>query len=152
MRAAETYRQKQLKKGQEYEDWLQKQLATRGIFLGNITSQKYQQEDGENLLGMEIKFDGLVAETGRVYVETAEKAMPRPGSYAPSGIYRNDSTWLYAVGNYDILFIFGKRTLRRLCEKNPDWLYHPPKDKATSQGFCIPEKQAMEIAEKVIRF
>jgi len=32
----------------------------------------------------------------------------------PSGIYRSDNTWLWIMGNEDIMYAFSKRNLQRL--------------------------------------
>lgn len=145
------YRQNKTQEGIEYQDFVCNQLHKRGIVLQNMTSQKWQYRQ-ENLLGMEIKFDGIMESSERIYIETHEKAEPRPGNYAPSGIYREDESWLYAIGNYKWLFVFGKKVLQRLDKANPSWLYRPPKDKPTSRGFCIPIDKAKAIAERVIIF
>ena len=140
-----------LKAAQEYQDFLCEQLHEKGIVLQNMTSQKYQHRK-ENMLGMEIKFDDMIKKTGRMYIETDEKAHPDNPYYVPSGIYREDNSWLYAIGDYKELFVFGKKMLRRLDKHNPDWLYRPLKSKPTSRGFCIPKDKAIEIAENYIIF
>lgn len=145
------YRLEKMKLGIEYQDFICEQLHARGIVLQNMTSKKYQYKQ-ENLLGLEIKFDSLIDRFGRVYIETAEKAEPRDDSYVKSGIYRNDKSWLYGIGDYSKFFIFAKTTLCRLDKNNPNWLYRPPVPKQTSIGFCIPLKYAIEIADRVIFF
>ena len=99
------YYAKMLKAAQEYQDFVCGQLHAKGVVLQNMTSKKYQLKK-ENLLGLEIKFDDLIKKTNRVYIETAEKAHPRSGEYAKSGIYRDDDSWLYGIGNYEIFYIF----------------------------------------------
>lgn len=146
----EKYRNDCTEAGIEYQDFICEQLHKHGIVLQNMQSKKYQYKR-ENLLGLEIKLDRRLSETGRIYIETHEKAKPRPGKYALSGINRDDC-WLYGIGNYEIFFIFGKKVLRRLKDKKPPWLYWPHKDKETSRGFCIPLEKAEQIAEKVIKF
>ncbi|MDP2895020.1 MAG: hypothetical protein Q8Q12_00500 [bacterium] len=147
----DTYRRQAQEKSLEYQDFLSRALSRRGIILQNMTSRKYQFWS-ENLLGLEIKFDDMMERTGRLYIETAEKAEPREGDYVPAGIYRDDECWLYGIGNYQRFFIFGKKTLQRLDHYNPDWLFHPQEDKPTSKGFCIPVEKAQELAERVIEF
>jgi len=145
------YRKKCTEKAIEYQDFICEQLHQRGIVLQNMQSKKYQQKT-ENLLGLEIKLDDRMEETGRVYIETAEKAEPRPGEYAEAGINRKDNCWLFGIGNYKVFFIFDKKMLKRLKKNNPIWLYYPVKDKETSQGFCIPLDKARKIAAQVIEF
>ena len=144
------YRQNCTEKGIEYQDFICEHLHQEGIVLQNMQSKQYQYKK-ENLLGLEIKFDDRMAETGRIYIETHEKAQPRTGDYAQSGINRQDC-WLFGIGNYKVFFIFDKKVLRRIKKHNPSWLYWPHKDKETSKGFCIPLSKAREIAAKTIDF
>ncbi len=147
------YRQICIGKGIEYQDFICEQLHLRGIVLQNMQSKAYQYKR-ENLLGLEIKFDDKIftySETGRLYIETAEKAIPREGNYAKAGIYREDESWIYGIGNYEMFYIFGKKWLQRLDKANPEWLFRPH-PKPTSKGFCIPLEKAKEFALNVIYF
>jgi len=144
------YRAEKLEEGKEYQDYVCERLHKHGIVLQNMTSRKHQYKR-ENMLGLEIKKDNLFPLTGRVYIETHEKAVPREGDYALAGINRNDNSWLYGVGNEQTFFIFSKTMLRRLLKKNPPFLFHP-KPTDTSIGFCIPVDAAKQIACKVIEF
>lgn len=146
------YRRQKTKEGIEYQDFVCEQLHKRGIVLQNMTSQKYQYKR-ENLLGIEIKYDGKIYEycdTGRIYIETHEKARPRNGEYAIAGINRDDC-WLYGIGDYSVFFIFDKKVLKRIQKHNPNWLYWP-KPTDTSKGFCLPVEKARELAARVIEF
>ena len=140
------YYQDQLKAAGEYQDYVCEKLHYVGIVLQNMTSQKYQYEKRENLLGLEIKFDNRMQETKRIYIETAEKSNPQNPNYIPSGIYRDDGSWLYGIGNYDIFYIFDKKVLQRIDKHDPSWLYRPHQNLPTSKGFCIPVEQAEKIA------
>ncbi len=144
------YYAESLRKSQEYQDFICVQLHSRGIVLQNMTSQRSQLK-GENLFGLEIKFDNKIGQYQRVYIETAEKSHLHNSSYIASGIYRDDNAWLFGIGDYEIFYIFGKRALKRLDQHNPPWLYRPP-ETGTSRGFCIPCVQAEEMAERVFRF
>ena len=86
---------------------------------------------------------------GRLYIETAENAQPRSGDYASAGIYRDDNSWMYGIGNYEVFYIFDKKGLQRLNKANPRWLFHP-QPTPTSQGFCIPIEKAEKIAMRII--
>lgn len=101
----------QLKTSWEYQDFVCVELMKLGIALNNIQSTKFQ-EQGENLFGMEIKYSNDIARKKVVYIETAEKSNPDNADYVPSGIYRSDNTWLYAVGDYAQMFIFSVTLLR----------------------------------------
>lgn len=101
------------KDGIEFQDYVCARMAEHNIILQNFASKRYQLDIGENLQGWEIKLDRRCTETGRLSIEIAEKKDSRQPSWTSSGIFRNDNSWLYIQGNYDVLFIFGKMHLRR---------------------------------------
>lgn len=142
--------QQRLKEGILYQDYICEQLHALGIVLQNMGSQRYQLRR-ENLLGLEIKYDKLFRGTGNLYVETHEKTHPANTIWVNSGIYRADACWLYAIGDYHDLWLFGKRSLQRLDVAGPSWIVRPRATR-TSKGFCIPIKYAYEIAEKHCSF
>jgi hypothetical protein len=146
----EEYRQDCMEKGVEYQDFICEQLHIRGIVLQNMSSRKYQYRQ-ENLLGLEIKRDDIMSKTGRIYIETAEKARPRAGDYVKAGIYRDDKSWMYGIGNDDIFYIFDKKGLQRLDLADPSWLFRP-NPTPTSKGFCIPLEKAELLAMRIISF
>lgn len=101
-----------LREGLEFEDFVQLKLAGRGIFVGNFCSQKYQYEYGENMFGMEIKRDGRFRETGNFYIETAEKSSADKPNWTPSGIMRDDNSWLFCIGDEEGFCVFSKARLK----------------------------------------
>lgn len=131
-----TYYADKLREGQEFEDFVQDALAKRGIFLGNYTSQKWQLEHGENMLGMEIKRDGRFRETGNFYIETAEKSHKDKPNWTPSGIMRDDNSWLFCIGDEKGFCVFGHKqlqnTIRHLMENDA-----AQTETATSQGTLL---------------
>lgn len=100
-------------RGMEFQDFVCTILAREHIILQNLASKKYQIETGENLQGFEIKLDRRCTDTGRLSIEIAEKTRAEQVDWFPSGIYRDDNSWLYIQGNGQILFIFAKNWLRR---------------------------------------
>ena len=145
------YYQEKLASAQVYQDFVCEQLHRLGIVLQNMTSKEFQLKR-ENLLGLEIKHDQKYAETGRLYIETAEKAHPDNPRYVRSGIYREDNSWLYGIGNYEIFLIFAKNLLRHIDQSAPAWVYRPKKPLPTSIGFCVPDLNARKHAARVIDF
>lgn len=151
---ATNYRAKMLKDGAEYHDFIMRALHHQGIILNALTSAKGQLI-GENMFGMEIKHDRRVRgedgnqATGNLYIEVAEKAVPRSGDYAPAGIFRSDNSWLYGIGDYSVFYIFAIQTLRR-AYASKQFIEPPPKD--TSKGFLVPEKEARKFAARIIQF
>ena len=139
------YRQHKIESGLVYQDFVADVcLEVLGLPIVQYTSQLYQQTKGESRTGVEIKHDEKFASTGNLYIEIGEKAEPRPGPYAPAGIYRSDNTWLYLIGNYDTIFVFAKLHLRGLHQSDR---YHVIENgMRTSLGFLVPEADARHLA------
>jgi len=106
-----------------------------GLAIVQYASKTYQQSVGESRTGVEIKHDEQFAKTGNLWIEVAEKARPREGDYATSGIYRQDNAWLYVIGDYDTLFFFSKRLLVAL-HKSGKFNVIENRTK-TSRGFLL---------------
>jgi hypothetical protein len=134
--------------GLEFQDFVCQQLARQNIILQNTVSKRWQIEVGENLQGFEIKMDSRCTETGRLSIEIAEKSRADMPAYIPSGIYRNDNTWLYIQGNREVLYIFPKAFLVRLFETGK----YPVVEMPTIRKFYLPFKDADKYAAKVLRF
>ena len=130
------YYSDKLQQGLEFQDVVTKALYQRGIIVIGYASRRFQNEEGENMLGAEIKWDGRFRETGNLYIETAEKSHPDNINYIPSGIYREDNSWLYVIGDEKLLYIFSIKYLR-LLEKR-----YAKKEKPTSRGFVMPLSDA----------
>jgi len=107
--------------GLEFQDFVCEKLAGESIILQNFCSKKYQFAVGENLQGVEIKYDSWCSKSGRISIEVAEKTRNDSSlQWTPSGICREDNSWLYIQGNYKLLFIFAKRFLLNYYNnKNP---------------------------------
>lgn len=124
-------------------------LKEIGLAVTNYSSRYYQYNYGENKQGIEIKLDTRILETGNVSIEVAEKTRADIEYWTPSGILRNDNSWLYIQGNYDIVYIFGKEHLKRIhLEKYKDKVWQP---KPTIKTFLMPVNIANIIALKVIK-
>lgn len=111
-----------LEVGLEFQDYVvNKLLKEVGIPITIYGSRKYQFGIGENIQGIEIKYDARSTgdctnyeneATNNVAIEVAEKSHKNNPNWIDSGIYRNDNTWLYIIGNYMQFWIFGKKTLQ----------------------------------------
>jgi len=103
--------------GNTFQDFVCIELAKYSIILQNINSKKFQYNTGENLQGFEIKYDARCTgdngtiPTNRLSIEIAEKTDLNNLNFIPSGIYRDDNTWLYIQGNYNGFWIFPKKLL-----------------------------------------
>lgn len=140
---------------EEFQDFVVDVCLERlGLAIVQYTSRKYQFEIGESRTGVEIKKDRKYAETGRLFIETEERKFPWL-NYTASGIYRKDNSWLYIIGNYDILYIFSKKLLRQIIAKAKLPNSKPHYDiieigAKTSRGFCLPKKDAERYAVEFI--
>ena len=141
------YYKKKLNQGLEYQDFIFDTLYSLGLPLISYGSKKYQVEKGENKAGFEIKFDDKFATTGNFWIEVAEKSKPENKQWIPSGIYRDDNTWLYLIGNYSEFYIFAKSHLQ-LIESDYDIIIN---NRKTSKGFLLPKKRADKLAVRIIK-
>jgi len=136
--------------GLEYQDFVCIELAKQNIILQNIGSKLYQLTVGENLQGFEIKYDERCTDTGRLSIEVAEKSRADANlPWTPSGIMRNDNTWLYIQGNRQVAYIFAKKwLLLYLFKKKPKI----EEFNGTIRRFFLPLAQAEQGAAKVLHF
>jgi hypothetical protein len=121
---------------------------TMGLAIVQYSSKLYQAKVGESRTGVEIKHDEKFKETENLWIEVAEKARPRHGDYVPSGIFRNDNAWLYAIGDYDTIFFFSKKFLRQLAESGRVRIF--PNHTKTSRGFLLCKADALKYAMIVL--
>jgi len=141
------YYQRMMELGNEFQDYVADVLAkTLGINITAYMSQKYQYNKGENRQGIEIKFDDKYKQTGNLYIEIAEKREETNNDFVDSGIYRQDNTWLYVIGNYNIIFIFFKKFLVCLHKTHKYEEVKTP----TSKGFLLPKKDAEKYSGIII--
>lgn len=134
------YYKEKLEQGLTYQDFVVEKLYEIGLPLISYSSKKYQALIGENKIGIEIKNDDKFAETGNFYIETAEKSDANNLNWIPSGIYRNDNSWLYILGNYNEIYIFSKKQLILIHKTGKYKEVEIP----TSKGYLLP----MDKAEK----
>lgn len=145
------YYKEKLEQGQQYQDFVTEKLYKIGLPIISYSSKKYQYTIGENKCGFEIKFDDKLKNTGNLYIEVAEKSNAVNENYIASGIYRNDNTWLYIIGDYSIIYIFSKKQLRKIYEDTKRIETFKRVTIPTSKGFLVPAKYAEEtLAIKVI--
>lgn len=137
------YRIDKIDKGKEYQDFICEWMARNyGIVMTVFSSKKYQYNLGESLQGIEIKYDMMYSDTGNIYIEIGEKAKPREGDYYKSGIFRDDNTWLYFIGNYEELYVFSKKQLKTVYEKKRYFKYIEHNNTKTSCGFLLDKIRA----------
>lgn len=133
--------------GMEFQDFVCDVLGNEGFVLQNYVSKKWQFDKGENRQGFEIKLDNRCTETGRLSIEIAEKSRVSNSAWMKSGIYRDDNSWLYVQGNYNVLFVFAKNWLLRYHqEKKPE----EHESCGTVRKFYLPISTAEFAAAKTI--
>lgn len=148
----EAYRQTQIKDGLLFQDFVVDIAWQAGLVIAQYASKTYQLKVGESRNGIEIKHDKLRKKTGNLCIEIAEKARPRPGDYFPSGIMREDH-WIYAIGDYDIVYFFPTKFLRALKDLTNGGGIHRYRryQTQTSQGFLLPEQDGEKYAALILR-
>ena len=140
---------KSFESGLEFQDFVcEKLLHELGIAFTNYQSMKWQFGNGENRQGIEIKLDRDISSTKNVSIEIGEKSKASNPKYVPSGILRDDNSWLYIQGNYNIVFLFAKSILRLLYKSRRYHIDELP----TIQRFLMPIDDAKRYAAKVIEF
>ena len=140
--------------GREYEEFIYQYFwESRGFDICPIRERQGQYTIGENRLGMEIKHDRGLSNSEGIFIETAEKSDAANIHYVPSGIYRGDNTWLYAVGDYDIMYVFFVEHLRKIdqIKPSPEYIYRPTAGD-TFEGFCLRKYKAETLAGLIINF
>ena len=148
----EDYRKEKTESALKYQDFICKWLAQNyGLVLTIFTSEDAQRK-GESLQGIEIKHDEMFESTGNLYIETGEKARPRDGEYARSGIYKEDNTWLWIIGNRKEAFIFSKKRLIEIHEDESYLREVPNNSTNTSEGFLLNRSMAEKYCAKKLNF
>ncbi len=133
--------------GVEYQDFVCEALARRGLIIQLFGSKRYQLERGESLTGAEIKLDQRCVEFNHLSIEVAEKSRASIEGWTPSGILRDDNSWLYIQGNQQVIFVFAKNWLRRWYHvKKPD--VHTKR--GTIQTFYLEWPDALAGAAKMV--
>jgi hypothetical protein len=148
MKYTKYYMQK-LEEGKKYEKFIKQELYIKKQLTLNLCDNKQEQINiGENLEGIEIKFDNKKSKYGNIYIEFQEKTNENNINWINSGILRKDNTHSWIIGDYQEAFIFWKFHLKQLYENN---LYLRKVSTQTSKGFLLdPEKQNKYCINKLI--
>lgn len=122
----------------EFEDFAQMQLYKWGFPIGNFSSKKFNVAFGESIGRTEIKHDKKFRDTGNLFIETQEK--DKNNKWIASGIYRNDNTCFWFIGDHNTAWLISKAQLKWLCERkdeNGERIYKEITTE-TSKGILIP--------------
>lgn len=132
--------------GESFQEFVRKKFLEFGIPIDYYKTSREQYAIGESVQGIEVKLDNWCSISGRLSIEIAEKTRRENFAYVPSGIYREDNTWLYVQGNEKVLFVFAKSMLRLLHRTGR----YQEKTEPTLKSFYLPVKDATKYAAKVI--
>jgi hypothetical protein len=139
---------------EKYESFICERLHERGIILQPILGRPPAHRCG-NLLGLDIIYDPLMGKRGGVYIETRVQEIPPLPFLFKATLFR-DGAWLYGIGDYELFYIFGKKTLQRVILGKDK--YFPgrgrlkPLETETGAGFIMPFEQADALAERRFYF
>ena len=120
------------------------EVEKRAIITPCVTRQE-QHNIGENHLGMEIKNDRRFRDTGNLFIEIKEKKAATNYEWVPSGIYRQDNSWIYAVGDKQTLYLFQKAWLIDWAKAEPR--REVPSQNGTSKGLLLKVSEAKQYLQ-----
>ena len=131
-----------LEKGLEFEEkiyeWL---LREKNISCKKNPLQK--QPLGENAQGIEIKNDQRFNETGNLFISTNKIYGNKTIGW---GIYKDDNSWLYIIGDENTFWIFTCRQLQNFQKENKVFTKVVKHEKGSEVGFLLPISKANKIA------
>ena len=141
------YYKKNLQASFEFENFLEKYFKeNHNIDLEPFITQEGQYLEGENKAGIEIKNDMMYKKTNNLYIEYAEKSKASNSQYVKSGIWKEDKSRYFLIGDYDNFWVFEKSRLIKILEEEQELRKKglPSKrgvrfiTKDTSLGFIFP--------------
>jgi hypothetical protein len=142
------YYKEKLEQGLQFQDYVIDLLYDAGLPVVTYSSKQYQNNVGENRGGLEIKNDERFRETGNLYIEIAEKSDPANARFVSSGIFRDDNTWLYLIGDRQEVYVLSKKQLILLYKSGKYNEVQTP----TSKGFLLPVSCAVKhYALKILK-
>ena len=142
--------------GHKFELYVESEFKKYGIDLGMYYDNR--QYRGENRLGIEIKHDGKLKETGNVYIEY--QAINKDESkFYNSGILKDDNCKYWLIGTEKEYYIFNKKDLLDIYNELIDGekqmhyqiingkrkIYYGLAEKRTSKGVVISREKAKDI-------
>jgi hypothetical protein len=128
------YYKEKLEQGLQFQDFVTQRMYLNGWVMVGYSSRLFQIKYGENIMGAEIKNDQNFRKTGNLYIEIAEKSHPDNDEFVASGIYREDNSVFFIIGDTQTFWIFSTKLLRLLAECGRYRSVQIP----TSKGFLLP--------------
>lgn len=135
-----------------FEVYIESLFASRGIELGLYYGKDDQYNQGETKLGIEIKRDIKSKETGNLYIEYAER-LNSYGEWVDSGIFKEDNTRYFLIGDIDKFWILDKLDLIDLYHEISQSEFNRLENgcrfvkagRGTSLGYIIPKDVVNQI-------
>ena len=138
----------EFQRGLEFQDFVLSVLSKRyGLVFQTFSSRAYQWGEGEGVQPFEIKFDDGCTKYNRLSIEVAEKSKKDKFYWSPSGILRPDGTMFYIHGNREKFWIFFKKHLQFVFEKEQPQI---TEKFGTICTFYIPIERANKLGVEII--
>lgn len=109
------------------------------ITISVFLSKEYQWNIGESMQGFEFKYDMNFNKTNNLWIKIAQRNTADL-EYKKSGIYQKDNCWLYCIGDYSVLYFFGKKFLQNLYKDNNFPIIES--NARTTKGFLLCKENA----------
>lgn len=123
----------------KFEEFIKEEFLKYGIDIGFYYGK--EQYIGENKLGIEIKNDKIVKNTGNIYIEYQERHT-QVDIWTNSGILKEDNSKYWLIGDFDNYYIISKETLVDIFKnKKYDRIVETP----TSRGYVLKINKHKEI-------
>ena len=146
--------EKNMQVSNNYVDWVSRQLAIRQGIIITPYMGFHNQQQGETLQGIEIKYDKKMKIYNNIYIETHEKTNKNNKNWIESGILKTDNSIMWIIGDYSRFFLISKKQLLNIYKNiktdiekkgvKSKYLINI-KETATSRGYIIPCDVADEI-------
>lgn len=140
--------------GHKFELWVENELKGFGVDLGMYYDDR--QFQGENVLGLEIKHDSKLAETGNVYIEY-EALNRNESEFIKGGILKDDNSKYWLIGTEKEYYTFYKDDLLRIYNNvmsgKREWGCKKA-ERRTSKGIIISRERCKDImiADNLVEF
>lgn len=139
MTEKELYHKNMLELGLEYQDNVAKYMMKyHHMPIVYYTSYK-EQWRGESLNGIEVKFDARSTETGNIFMLT--KIKNKSGVWQKSGIYKEDNTIWFIIGNHNEAWMVSKHILLQIVKT----CHEVENNTGECMGYLIPRAKMDKI-------
>jgi hypothetical protein len=138
------YYAQQRARGEAFEGYIAGRLVAEGHVVTRHAGRLAQIGRGDlcvDGVDLEVKLDERLAETGNLYIETAEKRARDHARWIPSGVRSVSSARWYGIGNYRDWFVFERVDLFLEASRHAGLTI----TRGTSQGFLLSPGRRAEL-------